>query len=108
MEITRRLGDRPSTAGKFGHALNFYGSEGIAVGTSDTLSLTDAVTLSGWMKLSHQQAGVIALKGSPTEGHSYALLLTATQQVSASFKLGGVTQVITGPQPIPLNTWTYV
>jgi Concanavalin A-like lectin/glucanases superfamily len=101
-----------TSQGKFGNALNFDGiSNWVTVNDSDSLDLASGMTLEAWayptaatgtwttILLKEAPPGSLAyhLQGDPT-GHPSSYIMT---------DISGL-QGIAGPDPLPLNTWTYL
>jgi hypothetical protein len=102
-----------TTQGRFGSALNFDGvTNWVTVNDSDSLDLSTGMTLEAWAYPTAATGTwmTIALKEAPP-GNNLAYHLQAdpsNHPISyITTDLAGA-QGVTGPQLLPLNTWTYL
>jgi hypothetical protein len=100
-----------STAGKFGGALSFNGTNSwVTVPDSSALDLTTAMTIEAWVNpASLAGLGTVVLKERPL-GLSYGLYSTnsSNRPPSAYINTGGADQRSMGPTVLPLNTWSHL
>src|SRR5690606_1758824 len=96
-----------------GHSLNFNGSDQyLSIPNNDKLSLTNAITLSVWVKPSATNvagAGIIC-KGSGSGGEVYCLDLPSANNRTPRFYFysGGSSQNVTEDSQMLADTWSHV
>jgi hypothetical protein len=97
-----------STAGRFGNALSFNGSNAlVAVNDADSLDLTTAMTLEAWVRPS---AVTSAWRDVIYKGDDQIYYLSATSTTQGRPATGGtyVSDILFGPSTLPVNTWSHL
>src|SRR5437762_280433 len=101
-----------TSPGKFSNALTFDGTDWVTVNDSDSLDLSSGMTLEAWAYPTAATGTwtTILLKEAPP-GYNLAYHLQGDPSNHPSSYIttdvAGL-QGIVGPNPLPLNTWTYV
>jgi fibronectin type 3 domain-containing protein len=100
-----------STAGRFGNALFFNGTNArVNVNDSSSLDLTSGMTLEAWVKPSVINANyqTTVLKEQPGD-LAYALYAnTGNGRPDTEAAIGGSARTATGPSSLPTGTWSYL
>ncbi len=100
-----------STAGKFGNALFFNGTNArVNVNDSNSLDLTTAMTVEAWIRPSIVNAGyrTVMLK-EQTSNLAYALYATTdTNRADVELFAGGAFEVVSAPTALPAGTWSHL
>ena len=101
-----------SSAGKFGKALSFNGTNSfVSVAGSSTLNLTNAMTIEAWVNpssLTTSGWNTVVLKERPGY-YAYALYgNTGTNRPSANAFVGSTDADTRGTAQIPSNAWTHL
>jgi hypothetical protein len=99
-----------TTAGRFGRALTFDGSnDRININDSSSLDLTNAMTIEAWVYPTALSGWRTVLLKESTSGLAYALYAHDNAPRPAAYVRGGsVDQSITGVSQLPLNAWTHL
>ena len=102
-----------TTAGKYGDALSFNGSNAwVTVADNTLLHLTTGMTVEAWVKPAAAStdwtAAVIKERG--TSGLAYALYATdgANRPPAGYVNIGGSDRAAAGTSVLPLNTWSHL
>jgi Concanavalin A-like lectin/glucanases superfamily/Domain of unknown function (DUF6531) len=100
-----------STSGKYGNALDFDGSnDKVTVPDSDSLDLTDGMTLSAWVKPDATTGWRTVLMKEQPSSLSYALYgrtIYTANSGKPSVELHGNGHLL-GPSVLPTGTWTHL
>lgn len=102
-----------TTAGRNGGALNVTGAAGswATVADSDSLDLTNAMTLEAWVKPRSRSAWRTVLMKELSNWQSYVLYSAATPYNGGNGEepVGFVNgDGVRGPAPLPLNAWSHL
>lgn len=98
------------TAGKYGGALQFDGSnDRININDSASLDLTTGVTVLAWVRPASPTSSwrTIVIKEHPNDAASYSLMLNALRPESY-LEIGNTERELASSSAIPVNTWTHV
>jgi N,N-dimethylformamidase beta subunit-like, C-terminal/Domain of unknown function (DUF4082)/Concanavalin A-like lectin/glucanases superfamily/Bacterial Ig-like domain/Bacterial Ig domain len=102
-----------STAGMFGGALSFNGTNNwVTVADSASLDITGALTMEAWVKpMAANGFGTVLFK-ERSGGDTYSLYAVngASQPPAAYVNVGGagIDATIQGPAQLPLNAWSHL
>jgi hypothetical protein len=100
-----------STAGKFGGALSFNGTNAmVTVPDANSLDLTNGMTVEAWVKPSALGAiwrTVVIKEAAPSLAYALYAHATDTNQPSGHANVGGDTWT-RGTGPVALNVWTHL
>jgi PKD repeat protein len=101
-----------TATGKYGGALSFDGvNDWVTIADSARLDLTTGMTLSAWVfPTAHATFRTVVMKERPGTEVYGLYSSTANDHPGAGILRGGTSRVVdvTGPQPLPLNTWTHL
>jgi hypothetical protein len=100
-----------ATAGKFGNALSFNGSNArVDVNDSNSLDLTSGMTIEAWVKPSLANSSFqTALLKEQTGQLVYALYSnTNTAHPDSEAAIGGSNKTVAGASALPVGTWSYL
>src|ERR1044071_5049842 len=105
-----------SSQGRFGNALDFNGGSWVTVGDSDSLDLTNGMTLEAWVYPTNApDTWTTVMTKERPETNNLVYGLFARSATVASANNGPLVDVVTtslselyGPSPVPLNTWTHL
>lgn len=98
-----------SNQGKFGSALSFDGADDwVTVADSPSLDLTTGMTLEAWVYPTANTGWRTVVLKEQMDYLVYGLFASSdTNQPAVEVCIGGCVTV-TGPSPLPLNTWTHL
>lgn len=99
--------------GKIGNGLNFNNSYLDIPGSSSLNGLSNAITLSGWVKAGASTGKSMIIErwlyGTGVNQRGYCLYLSATGTVSFGITSDGITpKWLTTKETVPWDTWTYL
>jgi hypothetical protein len=98
-----------NSTGKFGKALSFNGtSSWVTVNDSNSLDLTNGMTLEAWVKPSSLADWSTVIMKQQTGGLVYSLYAATDVGVPSTFIFTTAEQSQDGPAALPLNTWTHL
>ncbi|WP_374087864.1 LamG-like jellyroll fold domain-containing protein [Methylomicrobium lacus] len=98
------------TAGRYGKALKFDGvNDWVTVNDSASLDLSAGMTLEAWVyPLSQTNGGNTILLKQASGAEVYALYSEEDANLPASYLNDGNYRGVTGPNRLPLKTWTHL
>jgi len=98
------------TSGHYGNALDFDGvNDWVTVNDSASLDFSTGMTLEAWVyPMSQTNGGNTVILKEATGAEVYALYSDEDANLPVSYFNDGSYQAVTGPNRLPVNTWTHL
>ncbi len=97
------------TTGKYGSALSFNGTSNyVTVNDSNTLDLTNAMTLEAWIKPTTLNGWNSILLKEQADNLSYAMYANTDGNVPSGEIFSTYNDYVRSPSPVSVNNWTHI